>query len=83
MNERFASLFDYEKEALLASLRRDARSELLKAYTNEHRAECHLANYHAVVRILECLNPKRLKTNAEKRPIDAAARVLAPVEANG
>lgn len=81
VNERFASLFDYEKAALLESLRRDARSELLKAYTNEHRAECHLANYHAIVRIIECLNPKRLKPIGEKRATDTAARVLVPAEA--
>lgn len=80
MNDKFASLFDHEKDALLASLRRDARSELLKAQANKTFAAFHMTNYYAVVRILECLNPKHLRPNGMSRIGIGSAQTLAHIE---
>lgn len=58
MVERFASLFGYEREALLAALRRDAKSQLALAAINADDADYYMFNYRAVIRLLDVLSPK-------------------------
>lgn len=57
MEEQITSLFAYQKEALLAALRRDMQNELRKAIAEPQWADYHLLNARAVNNILEALNP--------------------------
>lgn len=57
MDDRIKSLFAYEKEALLAALRRDVQCELGKARTNPQWADYHFLNARTVINILEILSP--------------------------
>jgi hypothetical protein len=61
MNDWIADLFDHEKQMLFAALRRDMRSELLKAESNAQHADYHLTNHRITVRILEVLNPRKAR----------------------
>jgi len=58
---RFASLFPYERDALLEALRRDVRTEQCKVTTDPEDAYFHLANSRIGIQILEVLNPKQEK----------------------
>ncbi|WP_194725051.1 hypothetical protein [Noviherbaspirillum malthae] len=58
---RFASLFPYEREALLEALRRDVRTEQCKIKTDPEDAHIHLVNFRIGIQILEALNPKKGK----------------------
>lgn len=57
MEKLITSLFVYQKEALLAALRRDMQSELDKAITEPQWTDYHLLNARMVNSILEVLNP--------------------------
>lgn len=58
MVDRFASLFGYEREALLAALRRDAQAQLALAASKASDAEYYMFNYRSVIRLLDVLSPK-------------------------
>jgi len=73
MDDRFATLFPHEMEALLAALRRDAREQCRKAETPSEDAQYHLANYRLLVRILEMLNPRDLRQPQAARETRAYA----------
>jgi hypothetical protein len=57
MEKQITSLFAYQKEALLAALRRDMQCELGKAVTEPQWADYHRLNARVVNSILEVLNP--------------------------
>jgi hypothetical protein len=52
------TLFKHEKDALLESLRRDLRSEYVKADNVSPYAEYHQLNIRLIHRFLELLNPR-------------------------
>jgi hypothetical protein len=58
MEKQITSLFAYQKEALLAALRRDIQSERGKAVTEPQWADYHLLNARAVQSILKVLDPR-------------------------
>lgn len=59
MEKQFESLFLHQKEAMLAALRRDMRSELERAATDPEWADYHRLNARGIQSILQVLNPKR------------------------
>ena len=58
MNQKIISLFAYEQEALLSSLRRDLRAESAKCQLDASNRDYHAMNVKLILRILEVLSPK-------------------------
>lgn len=56
---KFFDLLPYEIEALTEALRRDMRSERLKAETDPFWSTWHESNVRMNIRILDAINPKR------------------------
>jgi hypothetical protein len=66
------TLFPHEMEALLQALRRDLRSEQIKASMNPADADIHLCNVRFAQRVLEVLNPRGAHRSQYRPMLDAA-----------
>lgn len=55
---KVAGIYPHEMQALLEALRRDLRSERIKAAGKTKDADFHRQNERHIVRLLECLNPR-------------------------
>lgn len=62
-------LFPHEMESLLQALRRDLRSEKLKADLNPDDATYHHRNARSVVRLLDAINPRKPNRQLHKTPL--------------
>lgn len=60
------TLFSYEKEELLAALRRDLREQLRKAKENPRDADCYLYRSRTLLRVLDVLNPKTANPRSQQ-----------------
>ncbi len=60
------NLYEHEKEALLAAIRRDYREETHKIHTDPQWADFHRQNARMDIKLLESLNPKKPSSGTVK-----------------